>query len=113
MMEYVNFRLSKIEKEIIIAIARSHGISVEDFIKNTIFKEMAPFRVDLEFNLLNEGKIGFKRTWKISGLTYHEFLIEWSNRGAEEKISQIAEEKGLKAALSFDLKPYFKDRELK
>lgn len=112
MMEYVNFRLSKIEKEIIIAIARSHGISVEDFIKNSIFKEMAPFREDLAFNLLKEGKIGFKRTWKISGLTYHEFLIEWNKHGAEEKISQIAEEEDLKTALSLDLAPYFKEKQL-
>ena len=112
MMEYINFRLSKIEKEILTEIANSRGISAEEFIKNSIFKEMAPFRVNLAFNLLKEGKIGFKRTWKISGLTYHEFLIEWSKCGAEEKISQIEEEKNLKTALSLDLAPYFKGKEL-
>jgi len=113
MMEQINFRLLKDEKEILSTIARSRGVSVAEFAKNAVLKEITPLRVDLAFKLLEEGKIGFKRAWKISGLTYHEFLIEWSNRGAEEKISQIAEEKGLKAALSFDLKPYFKDRELK
>ena len=113
MMEQINFRLLSDEKEILSTIARSRGISVAEFAKKAVLKEVSLLRVDLAFNLLEEGKIGFKRSWKISGLTYHEFLIEWSNRGAEEKISQIAEEKGLKAALSFDLEPYFKDKELR
>ena len=113
MMEQINFRLLKDEKDILATIARSRGISMAEFAKKAVLKEISPLRVDLSFNLLKEGKIGFKRGWKISGLTYHEFLIEWSNRGAEEKISQIAEEEGLKAALSFDLKPYFKDKRLK
>ncbi|MHA1648396.1 MAG: hypothetical protein ACTSVL_12575 [Promethearchaeota archaeon] len=103
----------KDEKDILATIARSRGISMAEFAKKAVLKEISPLRVDLAFNLLKEGKIGFKRGWKIAGLTYHEFLIEWSNRGAEEKISQIAEEEGLKAALSFDLKPYFKDKRLR
>jgi predicted HTH domain antitoxin len=109
MMEQINFRLLKDEKEILATISRSQGISMAEFAKKAVLKEISALRVDLGFNLLEEGKIGFKRAWKISGLTYHEFLIEWNNRGAEEKISQIAEEKGLKEALSFDLIPYFKE----
>ena len=113
MMEQINFRLLKDEKEILTTIARSRGISVAEFAKKAVLKEITPSRSDLAFRLLKEGKIGFKRAWKISGLTYHEFLIEWSNRGAEEKISQKSEEKGLKYALSFDLEPFFKDNENK
>lgn len=111
MMEQINFRLLKDEKEILTTIARSRGISVAEFAKKAVLKEITPLRLDLAFRLLKEGKIGFKRAWKISGLTYHEFLIEWSNREAEEKISQKTEEKGLKYALSFDLEPFFKDNE--
>ena len=113
MMEQINFRLLSDEKEILSTLARDRGISVAEFAKRAVLREITDLRVDLAFNLVEEGKIGFKRAWKISGLTYHEFLIEWSNRGAEEKISKVAEDKGLSDALSFDLDPYFKDKKLR
>ena len=110
MMEQINFRLLSDEKEVLKIIAQSRGISVAEFAKNAVLNEISESRTNIAFSLLNEGKIGFKRAWKIAGLTYHEFLTEWNNRKAEEKISQIAEDNGLNAALTFDLKPFFKNK---
>lgn len=65
--------------------------------------KISNIRVDLAFKLLNEGKIGFKKSWIISGLSYQEFLNEWSKRGITEEISEEAMEKGNELALSLSL----------
>ncbi len=82
------------------------GISVPELVKQVVLKEIGPLRVDLSFQLLKAGKIGRKRTWILSGLSYHEFLVEWSKRGAEEVIPEETAVKELELVKTFDLKKY-------
>ncbi|HMF30793.1 MAG TPA: hypothetical protein VKK79_05240 [Candidatus Lokiarchaeia archaeon] len=110
-MQQVNFRLTDDEKRVLIALAETRGISIAELAKEAVLKEISAIRVDLAFQLLQEGKIGFKRAWTLSGLTYHEFLVEWSHRGAEEVISEEAEKKALKVALDLDLSQFLRNQE--
>lgn len=87
-MEQVNFRVTRDVKRVIDLMAKVRGMSVSEFAKRTILKEIEPIRVDLAFELLEAGKIGRKQAWLLSGLGANEFLVEWTRRGAEETVPE-------------------------
>ncbi len=108
-MSQVNFRLSEEDMTIIKALAEEPGLSVTEYSKRIVKEKIAPLRVELAFRLLKEGKIHKKKAWLFSGLTYSEFMIEWTKREAAEIIPENAEEKGLNLLLSLELKKNRRD----
>lgn len=107
-MQQINIRIENEEKMVLQLLAQSEGISIGELAKRVLLKEIANVRINFAFQLLHEGKISFKRCWNLSGLSYHEFLNEWSRRGAEEMISEEAYDKGLQLALNLDLNAFRK-----
>jgi uncharacterized protein (DUF1778 family) len=108
-MEQINFRVSGDEKQVLKVLAELKGLSVTEFVKQVILKEIDPVRIDLTFRLLAEGKITRKRAWLLSGLTYHEFMLEWEKRNAEEIIPEAIRTKELENALIIDLRRFLKN----
>ncbi|MHA1584358.1 MAG: DUF6290 family protein [Promethearchaeota archaeon] len=108
-MGQINFRISEDEKAILQLYAQIKGLTVTELVKNHIFEMISQDRIDLAFKLLEEGKIGRKKTWKISGLNGQEFLKEWTRRNAEEKIPDELTEKTLKFALNLDSIDFLKN----
>jgi hypothetical protein len=111
LMAQVNFRVNEDEKTVLDALAKHRGVSVAELAKQAVLKDISKSRVDLAFELLNAGKAGKKRAWFISGLEYHEFMIEWTKRGAEEQIPDEAERKGFDLAMSIDLHKFLRDKD--
>lgn len=109
-MEQINFRISGDEKQVLKVLAELNGVSVTEFVKQVVLKEVGPVRVDLAFRLLAEGKIARKRAWLLSGLTYHEFMLEWEKRHAEEIIPEAIRAKELENGLIIDLRRFLKNR---
>ncbi|NMC05828.1 MAG: hypothetical protein GYA24_11480 [Candidatus Lokiarchaeota archaeon] len=107
-MEQINFRVSKDEKQVIDIIARAKGISTSELAKQTILKDVKSTRIDLAFELLRQGKIGRKKAWIISGLSSHEFLVEWTRRGAEEVMPEDIVDRELEIAKDVDLKRFLR-----
>lgn len=108
-MTQVNFRVSEHEKAILRAIALRRGTSVADVAKHAVLKEIKDVQVDVAFELVKDGKVGMKHAWLLSGLSYHEFMVEWSRRGASESIPDEAEATGRDLARSIDLSRYLKE----
>ena len=102
-MSQINFRINKNDLEIYKEIADSEGFSVAELARNALFKQMKEKRIDYAFKLLNKGECGFKRTFILSGLSYHEFMLEWAKRDAKEVIPAHIFEKHLKKAIDYDL----------
>ncbi len=107
-MTQINFRVNKDEKLVLQALAELKGVSVAEFAKQVVLKDIGAVRVDLAFKLLNERKISRKRAWILSGLTYHEFMLEWAERHAEEIIPDAIMDKVLETALTIDFKQFLK-----
>ena len=104
-MSQINFRIAADEKYVISSIAKEKGISVAEFAKRELLKNIEKERVDFAFELQKDGKISRKRTWKLSGLSGSEFLDEWSKRGAVENIPDDIYEKSLELSRTIDFTP--------
>jgi hypothetical protein len=107
-MEQINFRIKADEKKILQFIAEERSISIAELARSAVLKEIGPIRIDLAFQLLTDRKIGRKKAWILSGLSYHEFLIEWTKRGAEEFVPQEILEKESEILNSIDIKKLLK-----
>ena len=79
--------------------------------KLCLLKEVQETRVDLAFQRLKEGEIGFKKAWKISGLAYPKFMLEWTQRDAKETIPDKLLKGEIDFALKFDLSKLLKHRD--
>ena len=107
-MAQISFRVDDDTKSIIEFISKIKGISPAELAKRATLKEISNIRVEVAFTLLEEGKIGRKRAWTISGLSPHEFLVEWTNWGAKENISDKIIEKELNLIDIIDLSQFKK-----
>jgi len=110
-MSQINFRINNEDMKVAQMISEITGISLAEIARRAFLKKLKPERVEIAFNLLKEGKCGFKKAWKISGLEYNEFLSEWTKRDAKEIIPEEAMEKHLKWALDYDIKKLMKNSE--
>jgi (p)ppGpp synthase/HD superfamily hydrolase len=107
-MAQLNIRITEEEKEIIAVIASTQGISSAELVKSAVFTLIKPQRLNIVFKLVEQGKIGRKKAWKLSGLSYREFLNEWTKREIQEQIPKKAWETGEKLALELNSKDFFK-----
>ena len=101
-MQQINFRLDEGEKAILSDIAKSQGLSVAEYVRQAVLKEIRHARVENAFNLLKEGLIGKKRAFSLSGMTYNEFLLEMNRRDIHEQTSFDAFKTGILIAKSLD-----------
>jgi hypothetical protein len=99
----INFRINKKDLEIYKEIAESEGFSVAELARKALSNNMKNKRVEYAFKQLSKGICGFKRAFILSGLSYHEFMLEWAKRDAKEVIPDHIFEKHLKKAIDYDL----------
>ncbi len=87
-MKQVNLRLSEEEYLIVEEIARILDQSVPALLKELSLKELAHIRKKIALDLYTQNKIGFKRAWKISGLSFYEFQQATITAGIEPNIPE-------------------------
>ncbi len=101
-MSQINFRIDIEEMPIIKKIAEEKGISVAELAKRSLKEKIKIDRLNLAFKMLKDEKVGFKGSWKISGLDYQEFLSEWVKRDAHEEIPLHLIKKNISDAKNHD-----------
>jgi predicted HTH domain antitoxin len=108
-MSQINFRIDNEEMKIAKMVSEITGISLAEIARKAFLNNLKPKRVEIAFDLVKNGKCGFKKAWKISGMEYNEFLSEWAKRDAKEIIPDEILEDHLKWALDYDLKKLMKN----
>ena len=108
-MVQINFRVDPDTKSIVDLISERLGISSAELAKQSLITRISKDRVEIAFELLSLGKIGRKKCLIISGLTIFEFLKEWTEREAEEKLPDDIIEKELEVLAQIDLKKYLRN----
>ncbi len=99
-MKQINFRLTNDEYEIIQKIATVMEKSIPTLLKELSLKELAIVRRKISLDLYAQKKIGFKRAWILSGLTFYEFQQEVIAAHIESNIPLELEDKMIAGALS-------------
>ncbi len=108
-MYQINFRVGENEKEILEKIARIKNISLAELSKRFVMKELEQLRVDIAFDLMQEGKISKKKAFKMSGLTYYEFMHEGVKRKVTEKLPEELIESEMNALSKLDITQFLKN----
>ncbi len=111
-MSQINFRIGDTEKELLEKIAHHEQISLAELSKRMVLKELSTFRKEIALNLYQEGKIRKKNALDLSGLSYHEFLIECKERNIVEKIPESVLNHQIELLKNFDLSPYLKKKSI-
>ncbi len=107
-MNQINFRVKPEEIEIAKVIAKTSGVSLAEYARDSFLKDIESKRIEIAFQLLAEGKCGFKRSWTITGLEYREFLFEWAKRRAMEIIPEEMLIDNYNKAMDLDLSKLLK-----
>ena len=108
-MYQINFRVGENDKEILEKIAKIKNISLAELSKRFVMKELEQFRVNIAFDLMQEGKMSKKQAFKMSGLTYHEFMHEGVKRKVTEKLPAELIESELDALSKLDIAQFLKN----
>ena len=111
-MGQINFRISEEDKSVLQLLAQIRGLTLTEFVRHNIFETISQERIGLAFQLLEDGRIGRKKAWKITGLNGQEFLKEWTRRNAEEKISDELAEQTLQIAESLNSAEFLRNSDL-
>ena len=107
-MYQINFRVGENEKEILEKIANLKNISLAELSKRFVLKELEHLRQDIAFDLMQEGKISKKEAFKLSGLTYYEFMHEGVKRKVTEKLPEELIESEMNALSTLDIAQFLK-----
>ncbi|MHA1522220.1 MAG: hypothetical protein ACTSVZ_00670 [Promethearchaeota archaeon] len=109
-MSQINFRIGDTEKEILEEIAHYEQISLAELSKRMVLRELSKSRKEIALALYQKGKIRKKKALNLSGLTYHEFLIECKERNIVEKIPDSVVNHQIELLKNFDISPYLKEK---
>ncbi len=99
-MKQINFRLTEEEYEIIKEIASVMEKSIPNLLKELSLKELTTVRRKIALDLYAQKKVGFKRAWKLSGLSFYEFQQALISAHIEPNIPEELEDKMIAGALS-------------
>lgn len=109
-MNQINFRLSKDEYDTVKLIANLSNISIPALIKDLTKSEIKKRGKKLALELYKQNRIGFKKAWKISQLSFHEFTQLLVNNGIEPHISEELDKKMVNLADSLNFDDIFTDK---
>ena len=76
--------------------------------KRIVIKELEHLRVEIAFSLMDEGKISKKKAFKLSGLSYNEFMQQGAIRKVTEKIPEDLIEKEFATIHELDITRFLK-----
>jgi len=87
-MKQINLRLTEEEFLVVEQISKILNQSVPSLLKELSLKELTHIRKKIALDLYTQKKVGFKRAWKISGLSFYEFQQAVISAGIEPNVPE-------------------------
>ena len=103
-MNQINFRINDEGYIIIKEMAEHANISIAELSKQLVLESLKEKQLKLAIDLFKKGKIGLKRTWKLSGLIPFEFRRYLIKNDVEPFYDEKLAEISLESALSIEMK---------
>lgn len=102
-MKQINFRIEDDFYQILSLIAAQLKVSIAEISKQFILDKMSEKRLEISLQLYQQGKIGLKKAWRLSGLTAFEFRRILIEKNIEPVSDPKTEDQALENALQLDL----------
>ncbi|MHA1266845.1 MAG: UPF0175 family protein [Candidatus Helarchaeota archaeon] len=109
-MRQINFRLTEEEYESLRLLAIHLGESVPKLSKRILLENLTEVRVKIALEAYRTNKIGLKKAWKLSGLSFPEFNKLLVEKNIEPSIPEELDDKLIKIALKIKEEDVFKKR---
>ncbi|MHA1299669.1 MAG: UPF0175 family protein [Candidatus Helarchaeota archaeon] len=106
-MKQINFRLSDEEYKIVEELAKFLDKSVPALLKELGMKEINSICLKLAIELYRDNRIGLKKAWKLSHLSFIKFLQLLQENNIEPNITDELDEKMVDLALELRLEEIF------
>ena len=99
-MKQVNFRLADEEYELLMLLAEQLNDSVPNLSKKILLENISDVRKKVALKAYEQKKIGLKKAWKLSGLTFYEFNELLVANDVEPNIPDDVDDKLINLALN-------------
>ena len=107
-MTQLNLKLSEEEYEVLKYYSRNENLPLASAFRTIIHEPVDSWRLNFTIQEYCRGKLGFKKAWKMSGVSFNQWLKALEQSGLELEIPEIIEEESEKLAQSLDLKDFLK-----
>ena len=107
-MKQINFRIDENIYEILELISKQINESIPNISKRIILENIVDVRINIALEAYKQCKIGFKKAWKISGLSFFEFNNLLIKNNIESPISEDLDDKIIETALQINENDIFK-----
>jgi predicted HTH domain antitoxin len=106
-MKEINFKVSEDEYKSAENLAKYLGKTVPVLVKELGLKALREASVDLALGLYKNDKIGLKRAWQMTGLSFHEFTGLLMSRGIDPPTNDARFERSLESVRSVRFEDLF------
>jgi predicted HTH domain antitoxin len=73
-MKQINFRLTDEEYDLLNLLSVNLNESIPNLSKKILLENLSDIRTKIALKAYQENKIGLKKAWKLSGLSFFEFI---------------------------------------
>ena len=108
-MKQINFRVEESVFEILKIISTQLNETIPNLSKRLILENIGELRKKIALHGYQEGKLGLKTAWKISGLSFLEFNNLLVKNNIEPPIPEELDDKLIEIALKIEKKDLFKN----
>jgi predicted HTH domain antitoxin len=109
-MKQLNFRLSDEEYNILEVLSHHLNESIPNLSKKILLENLAEIRIKIALTAYQENKIGLKKAWKLSGLSFLEFNNLLVEHQIEPPIPEALDDKLIEIALDIKKEDLFKPK---
>ena len=107
-MRQINFRLSDEEYDILDLLSHHLNESIPNLSKRILLENLADIRIKIALKAYQKNKIGLKKAWKLSGLSFFEFNKLIVENNIEPPIPEELDDKLIEIALDIKQEDLFK-----
>lgn len=107
-MAQLNLKLSEKEYEVLKYYSRNEKLPLASAFRTIVSETIDSWRLNFTMQEYCRGKLGFKKAWKMSGVSFNQWLRALEQSDLEVDIPQILEQRSEEIAQSLDLKDFLK-----
>lgn len=91
-MNQISLRMAEEDIKILQMVSDEMNTPIASLYRQATLRTFKEWKLDQLFRLYSIGRLGLKKAWKLSRMTWPEFLLELERRQIEPPISELVDE---------------------